>query len=143
MTPHRYTELFFLDEAAAFSAGHRPCFECRRADYRRFLDFWQGTRREVRADDIDDVLHAERLDRRAKRTHRAAFRTLPDGAYVALDGYAWLVLGRALLAWSSEGYCAELPRPVVGEGDVLTPPSILDVFRAGYRPAVHPTATRS
>ena len=142
MTPHRYTELFFLDEATAFAAGHRPCFECRRGDYHRFVELWPGSRSSTRADGIDAVLHAERVNRRAKCTHRARFRDLPDGTYVALDGRAWLLWDDALLAWSSKGYDARFPRPDVGEADVLTPPSVVEVFRAGYRPGVHPTATR-
>ena len=34
MHPKRYTQLFFLDEAVALAAGHRPCGECRRKNYR-------------------------------------------------------------------------------------------------------------
>src|SRR6185437_16293170 len=92
MQPHRYTELFFLDEAAAFAAGHRPCAECRRADYDRFRAIWNALRdTNDGADAMDLVLHRARLDGRDKRTYRAELAELPDGAYVALDGGAWLV----------------------------------------------------
>jgi hypothetical protein len=141
MQPRRYTELFFLDEATAFAAGHRPCAECRYADYRRFRTLWEqryGTVASI--DDVDRVLHAERLDRRRKRTHRERFEALPDGAFVVLDGAAWLVHGDAVLAWSDTGYGARRARPARGEADALTPPSALEVLRAGYRPALHPSA---
>jgi hypothetical protein len=141
MRPHSYTELFFLDEATAFAAGHRPCAECRRDDYLRFRDLWAachcGT---TNADVIDTQLHAERLDKRAKRVYRDELATLPDGTYVALAGTACLVWGNSLLAWSDVGYTYRRPRPTQHEIDVLTPPSVVAVFREGYRPVVHPTA---
>ena len=89
MQPRRYTELFFLDEATAFAAGHRPCAECRNADYRRFRSVWE-TRfgAPASADRIDRVLDAERRDGKRRRTHRAGIETLPDGTFVAIDGRA-------------------------------------------------------
>ena len=141
MTPRRYTELFFLDEATAFAAGHRPCRECRYADYMRFKASWERLfGAPARADDVDRVLHAERLDGRRKRVHRARFATLPDGTYVALDGAAWLLWNGALHRWSDRGYDARRGVPPGGTADVLTPPSVLKVLRAGYPVAVHPTA---
>jgi hypothetical protein len=141
MTPHRYTELFFLDEAAAFSAGHRPCAECRRGDFRRFADLWQRCGNgPSSADGIDGVLHAERLAGRTKRTYRAPAAELPDGTYVAWDDRAWLVLGREMLAWSDAGYDHRAPRPARGEIHVLTPPSTVRVFAGGYRPVLHSSA---
>lgn len=141
MAPHRYTELFFLDEAAAFSAGHRPCAECRREDYRTFCRLWETrTGAPAAADAIDAVLHAERLDGRRKRTYRAAFAELPDGTYVARDGVAWLVWGDGLFAWSDSGYAAPIERPRNGVAEVLTPRSIVRTFAQGYRPSLHPSA---
>ncbi len=141
MSPHRYTELFFLDEAAAFSAGHRPCAECRNADYKRFRALWERcVGPGAGADAIDERLHAERRDGRAQRTHRAGIATLPDGTYVALDGRAWLVLGDSLRAWSDAGYTERRARPASGDVEVLTPRSFVRVFAAGYRPGVHPSA---
>src|SRR5580704_15073399 len=95
-----YTELFFLDEPTAFAAGHRPCFECRREDAEAFAEAWRlahklGTR--PYADAMDDVLHRERLDGRAKRMHRHTADRLPDGAFIAIDGIAYAVKGDALL----------------------------------------------
>lgn len=143
MRPRRYTELFFIDEAAAFSAGHRPCRECRYGAYMRFRSLWETVHgRPVSADAIDAQLHAERLHGRAKRTYRADVAELPDGTYVALDASAWLVWGRELLAWSDAGYAGRRARPASGQIEVHTPPSIVAVLTAGYRPGVHPTALR-
>lgn len=141
MTPHRYTELFFLDEATALSAGHRPCAECRNADYKRFRGLWEACfGGPADADAMDDRLHGERIAAGTKRTYRDDLANLPDGAYVVLDGKAWLVLGTQLHQWSDSGYIARQPRPVHREVDVLTPPSIVAIIAADYRPAMHPTA---
>ena len=142
MTPRRYTELFFLDEATAFAAGHRPCAECRHADYVRFKTLWtEAVGGPAGADDIDAVLHAERLDGRAKRLHRMPYKTLPNGAYVVVDERAWLVRDDALLAWTASGYGERRARPRRAPATVLTPPSVVAVMRAGFRPGVHPSAT--
>lgn len=137
MQPHAWTELFFLDEASALAAGHRPCAECRREDYRRFRDLWQRhISAAASADAMDAVLHSERVDGRSKRTYRAGAGTLPDGTFVALKGAAWLVYGKQLYAWSDAEYTSR--RPIVqGEVDVVTPRSIVTLLSAGYRPAIH------
>jgi hypothetical protein len=152
MRPGRFTELFFLDEATAFAAGHRPCAECRRADYDRFAGIWSELRGERGADTIDLRLHGERLDRttRERRLHVAVYGDLPDGAFVLHDGAAKLVLGDALRPWSLRGYGRREPRPD-GQATVITPPSLVGVLRAGWpfsgaEPAVsflHPTATET
>jgi hypothetical protein len=143
MSPRRtWTELFFLDEATAFAAGHRPCAECRNQDHRRFRALWESVHPAdpPGVDAIDRRLHAERVDGRAgKRTAPAELADLPDGAFVALDGGAWLVQGDRLLAWSPAGYTDRRDRPAVRTVELLTPPSIVAVLRAGYRPHVHPT----
>jgi hypothetical protein len=140
MTPHRYTELFFLDEPAALSAGHRPCAECRRDDYRRFQSLWEACRLgPTDADGMDLRLHGERLAAKKKRTHRADIAQLPDGVYVALDGTAWLLWAGRLHAWSDAGYTRRQARPARGEIEVLTPPSLVQILAAGYVPVVHPS----
>lgn len=143
MSPGTWTELFFLDEATALAAGHRPCAECRHADYRRFQAAWQhGRSSPASADAMDAVLHPERRVRAwVKRTHQAPFESLPDGTFVALEGLAWLVQGDRILAWSADGYTQRSVRPPAGSVTVLTPPSIVAVLRAGYAAEVHPTAT--
>lgn len=140
-----YTELFFLDEATALAAGHRPCFECRRHDAQQFADFWaraQKLRTRPRAAAMDVILHAERLNGRAKRLHRRSIDDLPDGAFVALDDGAFAVRGGSLLRWTPEGYAARKRRPHGAFVKVLTPPAILAVLSAGYPPQWHPSTNR-
>ena len=133
MPPGRYTGLFFLDEATAFAAGHRPCAECRRADYVRFTEIWGA-----RADAIDARLHEERLGPRRER----AVDELPDGAFVLRDGQPWLVLGDELLRWTPGGYADRAARRP-GRATVLTPHSLVEVLRTGWSgevPFLHPSA---
>jgi hypothetical protein len=133
---HGYTELFFADEATALAAGHRPCFECRRSDAAAFAAAWGRATGAAtpRAPAIDVVLHRERLaGDGSKRRHAMPFATLPDGVMVAAGGAPWLVLADRLLPWSFEGYGAPVQRPVSGDADVLTPPSIVAAIHAGYR----------
>jgi hypothetical protein len=144
MQPNRWTELFFLDEAAAMAAGHRPCAECRHKDYVRFTSAWRQAHGQGpwSADAIDVRLDDERrVGPWRKRTFSADVATLPDGAYVAVDETAWLVLGTALLGWSPDRYTARRPRPRTATPvTVLTPPSLIAVLRAGYPPMLHPSS---
>jgi len=138
-----YTELFFLDEVTALAAGHRPCFECRRKEAEAFAEHWRRTfklRERPRAGAMDDVLHAERLDGRAKRRHRRKIDELPDGAVIAIGEGAFALRGGALLPWTPSGYAARQRRPRGTTVDVLTPPAILAVLAAGYHPRWHPSA---
>lgn len=149
-SPGRLTELFFLDEATALAAGHRPCFECRRADADRFAELWtrtHGGEERARAPAMDEVLHAERVDRnRRKVTFVARRANIPSGAFVryAQDGAharPYLVIGDRLLAWEPVGYTALVsPAVITEEVEVLTPASIVAVLSAGYRPMLHPSA---
>jgi hypothetical protein len=145
MQPGRFTELFFLDEATAFAAGHRPCALCRREDYVWFGEIWRELRPgQVGADAIDAQLHAERLaDDRGHRLHEAALGALPDGVFVLLGGEPWLVVGARLRQWTPEGYAARRPRPE-GRARVITPPSLVEVLRRGWEgavPLLHPTVS--
>lgn len=117
MSPGRYTELFFLDEAVAFAAGHRPCAECRRSRYNAFLEAWKR-RSDVepaepaRAGAVDLELHRERIGKGgAKVTYQAALDSLPDGSFVAIEAAAWLVWDGALLLWTPEGLCPQGTAP--------------------------------
>jgi len=130
-----YTELFFLDEVTALAVGHRPCFECRRKDAQAFATAFP---RVHSAPEMDAVLHRERLDGHAKRMHRRAIDTLPDGAMIARDSEAFAVRGEHLLRWTPSGYDRTTPRPRGIDVDVLTPPSILKVLERGYAPLWHP-----
>jgi hypothetical protein len=143
LTPGSWTELFFLDEAAALAAGHRPCAECRHADYVAFQSAWRRVYpgKPASADAMDAVLHTERRVRPwVKRTYVSPWAGVPRASFVALAGQAWLVLDDALLAWSPDRYLERRPRPIHGDVTVLTPLSIVAVLQAGYRPALHPTA---
>lgn len=138
-----YTELFFLDEPTALAAGHRPCFECRRKDAEAFAEGWRKARRlsaRPLADRMDDVLHDERLRARAKRLHRRRIDALPDGAFIALEGEPFAIRGGLLLHWTPQGYDTRKRRRRGLTVDVLTPPAILAVLSAGYRPRWHPSA---
>jgi len=142
--PGRNTQLFFLDEATALAAGHRPCGECRRDAFRAFVETWTAANPRAlpspaSIDDLDRVLHRQRLGPRL----RAPLDALPDGAFVALadDPRPHLVLGGTLLPWAPEGYGARFHPPSAVVVEVLTPESIVDALRAGYRPTLHPSAT--
>ena len=128
---HGYTELFFLDEVTALASGHRPCFECRRADALAFRDcFGAGG---MRAGAMDLVLHAERLAR--PRPALSAFADLPDGSMLAIGDAAFAIRDGRWLRWSFDGYHAtESPDPLE-RAIWLTPPSIVAALRRGYRPA--------
>ena len=154
MAPRRYTELFFLDEATAFAAGHRPCFECRRADAEHFAALWsraRGLETRPRADEIDQILHAERLDTPsakrphtvvAKRLHPMSLDAMPPGSMFLDRETARPALVQAchIRAWTSAGYGPPSPRPASIGVEALTPPSIIAAIKLGYRPTIHETA---
>lgn len=139
--PSSYTDLFFLDEVTALAAGHRPCFECRRADAVAFAAKWAQAKGGdfPYVDEMDRLLHSERLSGRDKHIHALAFGELPDGVFVTLDSAAYAVSGDTLLRWSESGYVETIARPR-GIASVLTPPSIVAALKAGYRPHWHPSA---
>jgi hypothetical protein len=146
LQPGRFTELFFLDEATAFAAGHRPCALCRREDYDRLVAIWGELHRgQAGADAIDAQLHDERIarDTRAQRRYEAPLDELPDGAFVLREGAPFLVLGGELLTWTPAGYSVRAPRPARERALVITPPSLVAVLSSGWRPLVpllHPSA---
>jgi hypothetical protein len=149
MQPGRFTELFFLDEATAFAAGHRPCALCRREDYTRFLELWGELHPGERsADAVDARLHGERLrpEARTQRRHTASFTELPDGTFVLHRGEPHVVLGATILRWTPGGYRARIARPRNGDAEVLTPTSLVSVLRVGWEPVVplfHPSAAEA
>lgn len=135
MQPGRYTELFFLDEATAFAAGHRPCAQCRREDFARL---------GLRADALDARLDGERREGARRRLHGFAMRSLPDGAFVLRGAAAHLVLADTLRPWSPSGYGPPATRPG-GHGWLITPPSLVELLRGGWSGAVplfHPSVNR-
>ena len=153
MMPGRFTELFFLDEATALAAGHRPCALCRREDYNAFVERWSLLHPGQRgADAIDEQLHTERVDpanRGRRRQVPVKAGSLPDGAFVVTDDgspQAWLVLVDELLHWTPAGYDARWPRPDPDAlAEPVTPPSLIELLRTGWSgvvPLLHPSARR-
>jgi hypothetical protein len=162
--PHRYTHLYFHDEAVSFAAGHRPCAECRRDDYRAYQQAWVTastgsalagviTARSGAAAgsvpgarQLNAALHAERIvpGTHRRRLHELNWPDLPDGTFVLLDGPAGgqpaLVLGDALVPWTHQGYGQPRRRPRAGTATVITPPSTVGVLRSGYPVQIDDTA---
>ncbi len=139
MGPGGWTELFFLDEATALAAGHRPCFFCRRAEAEEFQARFpmDGGTARPKAGEIDRVLHAERLDAGRKRLHALITppADLPDGTMVLHRGGPHLILKRLVYPWTNAGYGAPIAAPHTAE--LVTPPSTVATLRAGYRPVLH------
>lgn len=139
-----YTELFFLDEATALAAGHRPCYTCRKERYRTFKTIWgttQGMGGGVDRAVMDATLHKERLSPEGRKVkHTASLDGLPDGTFIEIEDACFLVWREKILAWSFEGYIEARTRPVGIDVSVLTPASIVKCLTAGYVPELHPTA---
>jgi hypothetical protein len=141
MTPDRYTELFFLDEATAFSAGHRPCAECRRAAFNRFKSFWLEGNPEYDFNErtpiwkIDEILHKERINRSGvKIVHQENWQGLPNGTFVLHEDKPFLYANGSLFGWTPFGYEEGITPPDTKKPEVLTPKSVVNTFRAGYKP---------
>lgn len=142
MSPGAWTELFFLDEAVALAAGHRPCAYCRRGDYLRFVEAWSdATGVRPKAPRIDRALHSARVRRdRSQVRFRSGIAELPDGAMILIENTPHLVLADRLLPFSAGRYEAPLSRPATGEVTVLTPAPTVATLSAGYRPGLHPSS---
>jgi hypothetical protein len=141
MAPNLYTELFFLDEATACAAGHRPCFECRRDDANRFKAAWlkgnpkYGFNHKVHIEKIDEIIHQERIDKSgSKVTFEATIDDLPDGVFIQVDGEPYLLANNMIRHWTPFGYEQGTLLPVSTKITVLTPKSVVNAFRSGYRP---------
>jgi hypothetical protein len=141
----RWTALFFLDEATALAAGHRPCGYCRRSAYVSFTEAWRlasGLERPPRAGEMDARLHAERVEPRTRRqrTRPALAGELPDGAMVRLDGTCGLLAGGRFRPWSFTGYLDPITLRPATPVELLTPPATVAAIATGYRPLLHPSA---
>jgi hypothetical protein len=138
-----YTEVFFLDEATALAAGHRPCFFCRRADARAFAAAWaraRGLAAPPRAPEMDRALHAERTS----APEQVRFDALPPGSMLVADDSFFLRTGNETLAWSFEGYNPPGRGFAAGESVVaITPASVRAALAAGYTPTLHSSAVRT
>ncbi len=138
MAPGAYTELFFLDEAVACAAGHRPCAECRRAEYLAFKAHWQAAFGPADAAGIDAALHAARLENRRQRRHVAEAGSLPEASFLLWQDRPHLLHHGALHPYRPQGYGAAIPLPS-GPVVVLTPAPMVTLFAAGWRPELHPS----
>lgn len=141
MTPDRWTELFFLDEATAFAAGHRPCFECRKADAGRFKSCWiQGNplhhfNMTTSIHEIDEIIHSERIDTEKKKImHQRMPSDIPDGTFILMNEHPYVLKNSRLHRWTPFGYEDSIAVPEASTLTVLTPHSIVNAFRAGYAP---------
>jgi hypothetical protein len=141
MQPGRWTELFFFDEATAYAAGHRPCFQCRYHEHHQFKEYWlkgnpqYGFNMQTPIVRIDDMLHGERIaPDGSKVVYTDDIKTLPEGTFISYDGHARLVANGMMHVWSPGGYTDALPLPDAEAVTVLTPRSIVQAFRAGYMP---------
>lgn len=141
MARRSWTELFFLDEAVAFAAGHRPCFLCRREAAERFRANWASAKAEAlpSAGAMDHMLHSERIEHGRQRLHPIAvpLADLPDGAVVAVGDQTFTLRSGRGHRWTNTGYA--LPEPVSRADWLLTPPSTVATLRAGYVPVFHPS----
>jgi hypothetical protein len=143
MAPDRWTELFFLDEATSFSAGHRPCCECRRKDFNRFKSMWlkgnpeYGFTEKTSIREIDKILHKERIaPDRSKISFEERIDHIPNGTFVLFNNNAFLFISPLFYSWTPFGYGEGIPSPEATSFAVLTPRSVVNAFRAGYSPQV-------
>ena len=144
MSPGNYTELFFLDEATSFAAGHRPCFECRRERASTFKSSWllgnpaYGFTEKTKIGEIDNIIHEERINKEGKKiAFNEDIRRLPNGAFIAIDHHPYVVNNGRMYLWTPSGYGQEFPFPSEDLVDVLTPRSIVNAFKAGYLPQIN------
>lgn len=141
MAGRSWTELFFLDEAVALAAGHRPCFLCRREAAERFRDSWAAAKGGLRpsAETIDSVLHHERIERGRMRVHPipGPLAALPDGSMVVASGSAFTLYAGQAHRWTNEGYAPS--EPLRHADGLLTPPATMMALGAGYQPVLHPS----
>ncbi|TYC63831.1 hypothetical protein FMN52_00990 [Marinobacter sp. BW6] len=142
MSANGYTELFFLDEVTAFAAGHRPCAQCRRSRYNEFRtawmdgNLWEGGS-AIRAPEIDEVLHGERIEAEKKLTWSGRLSDLPHGAMFEFDHKSFAVCEGKILEWGFNGYSPSDWERFPANVDVLTPRSVVNVLATGFRPEFH------
>lgn len=148
--PNSYSELFFLDEATAFAAGHRPCAECRRERFNELKQCWIKANKENPAivqlpiAEIDWQLHTERIGKSgSKVSYLASAKDLPDGTFFAYNDQAFLIWNNFYYAWSFEGYIKSSLVSMHEQVDVLTPLSMVNTFKAGFKPEVHHSVQQS
>ena len=151
LQPGRYTELFFMDEATALAAGHRPCMECRRPAAKEFLALTGFE--TVTA--LDTQLSSERL---LDGPVVDDLTSLPNGTMVGWLFTAYLVYEGGLYRWSFDGYerVESIQKDVEAtiipnslglsrldtkftqeEVKLITPRTTVEALRRGYLPHVN------
>ena len=146
MSPNAYTELFFLDEVTALAAGHRPCAECRRSRYNEFRKAWMDGNQwkgnsAIRAPEMDEVLHRERIEGDNKVTWSGRLLDLPHGTMFEFDQKSYALCDGKILEWSFGGYSSADQEAFPETVDVLTPRSVVNSLATGFRPEFHASAT--
>ncbi len=148
MSPDRYTELFFLDEATAFAAGHRPCFECRRDSFNKFKSLWLKGNPEYNFNErtpmqkIDNILHGERMNKdRLKVTFEENIHNIPNGTFILFNKNPFLVFNNLMFRWLPFGYDKGISLSETDKLTVLTPRSVVNTFYAGYVPQIAVSAS--
>jgi hypothetical protein len=149
--PRTWTPIFFLDDAVALAAGHRPCGLCRRADYVAYQEAvaLSGPAPVRGASELNQRLAGERLRpgrgmvRASDRiTWPADIESLPNGSVIVdEDRRPCLVMDDWLFAFTFEGWASPRARPDRGTAHVLTPPTSVAALSHGFGPALHPSAT--
>ncbi len=143
MAKGRYTELFFLDEATAFSAGHRPCAECRRTRYNEFKTKWLEANQNLLPDtstsitNIDKIIHQDRIDKKQKVTYQDKMNLLPKGTMIQIDSIEYIIWNKEVFKWTFEGYEPTHINITDKNVIVLTPKSYVEMFKKGFIPSVH------
>ncbi|MDJ0901039.1 MAG: hypothetical protein QNJ55_19735 [Xenococcus sp. MO_188.B8] len=151
MSPGKYTELFFLDEATSFAAGHRPCSTCRNKNFKQFKSLWLSANNNklgltpISIGNIDKILHTQRiLSNGTKKFYEERLNNLPNGTMISLldeNDVAYLLVNNLLLEWSPFGYKKSLSISSNCLVNVLTPKSIVNTFLEGYLPDIHCSAS--
>ena len=143
MSKGRYTELFFLDEATAFSAGHRPCAECRRPRYKEFKTKWIEANQNLLVENstsiatIDKIIHKDRIEKKQKVTYQAKMNLLPNGTMIQIDLTEYIIWNNKISKWTFDGYESADIHITNDDVIVLTPKSYVEMFKKGFTPAVH------
>ena len=143
MAKGRYTELFFLDEATAFSAGHRPCAECRRTRYNEFKEKWLEANQSLLLDNstsianIDKIIHRDRINKKQKVTYQDKMHLLPKGTMIEINSIQYLIWNNKVFKWTFEGYEPTNINITNNDVTILTPKSYVEMFKKGFTPTVH------
>lgn len=152
--PRTWTPLFFLDDAVALAAGHRPCGFCRRADYESYRSGVEAADRGrlgLNASDLNRRLAKERLakgrglDRRNDRILWSDnIDDLPTGTVIIPRGSSdpHLVTRDTLQAFRFGNWGPPVKRQQDKQVSILTPPTSVAALANGFTPELRASANR-